>query len=244
MYAYHGPGIFFREKSCNETELYSFDPIKDIPKLFYFSYFDSNGNLWSFDIRTLGQLLSMGELKQNPYTRDPFSKGFIDRVIGRLTWLRARKYSVLYPTGVDLTADQIWRQKILDLCMKIESFGYYVSCDWYTDMSTGDHLKFYTKLYNLWTTTLGLTHEQRETIVPGYRGVERPLFRYSPDALKGRQSRSKSWWEKLNIDVMEALLTRSPSRESNRLGATYCVIGFVAVNDKAADVFPWLADEL
>jgi hypothetical protein len=238
MHAYHGPGIFYIEKSCNETELYSFDPIREIPKLFYFSYIDSNGNLWSFDIRTLGQLLSMGELKQNPYTRDPFSKGFIDRVIGRLTWLRTRKYSVLYPTGVDLTADQIWRQKILDLCMKIESFGYYVSCDWYTEMSTGDHLKFYIRLYNLWTTTLGLTDEQREAIVPG-----EPLFRYSPEALKTGRPRSKSWWEKLNLGIMEALLTRSPNRESNKLGATYCVIGFVAVNEKAADVFPWLADD-
>lgn len=242
MYVYHGPGILFIEKSCNETELYSFDPIREIPKLFYFSYVDSNGNLWSFDIRTLGQLLSMGELKQNPYTREPFSKRFIDKVIGRLTWLRTRKYSVLYPTGVDLTAEQIWRQKILDLCMKIESFGYYVSCDWYTDMSIVDHRNFYTKLYTLWYTSLGLTNDQREAIVPGYKSAERPLFRYSPDVIASQRTRTKAWWDKLNLGIMETLLTRSSNRESNKLGAMYCVIGFVSVNEKAADVFPWFAE--
>ena len=242
MYAYHGPGFLYREKSCNETELYSFDPVQEIPKLFYFSYIDSRMNLWSFDIRTLGQILSMGELKQNPYTREPLTGNFINRVIRRLMWLRTRKYSVLYPTGIDLTAEQIWRQKILDLCMKIESFGYYVSCDWYSDMSIGDHRNFYTKLYNLWHTSLGLTNEQREAIVPGYKSSEKPLFRYSPDALATQRARNKAWWDKLNLGVMEALLTRSAARESNKLGAMYCVIGFVAINEKAADVFPWFVD--
>ena len=242
MYSYHGPGFTYKEKSCNETELYSFDPINQIPKLFYFSYIDSGLNLWSFDIRTLGQILSMGELKQNPYTREPFPKGFVDRVIRRLTWLRARKYSVLYPTGVDLTAEQIWRQKILDLCMKIESFGYYMSCDWYTEMSIEDHRNFYRKLYTIWNTSLGLSHEQREAIVPGYKSGDKQLFRYSPDALETQRSRSSAWWEKLNLAIMEALLTRSTNRESNKLGAMYCIIGFVAINEKASEVFPWFVD--
>ena len=242
MFKHHGVGYNCRDRSCNRTELYSFDPIEDIPSLFYFSYVDARRNLWSFDIRSLGQMLSMGELKQNPYTREPLEKRIIDRVIGRLTWLRRRKYSVLYPTGTDLTTDQIWRQRILDVCMKIESFGYYVSCDWYTSMSLEDHQEFYQKLYMMWFVTLGLSHEQREAIVPGYKTSETALFRYSPDALKAQRARSKSWWEKMNLGIMEALLTRSQNRESNKLGAMYCVIGFVTINEKAAEVFPWFHD--
>jgi hypothetical protein len=184
----------------------------------------------------------MGELKQNPYTREPLEKRIIDRVIARLTWLRRRKYSVLYPTGTDLTTDQIWRQRILDVCMKIESLGYFVSCDWYTSMTLEDHQEFYQKLYMMWFVTLGLSHEQREAIVPGYKTPEKALFRYSPDALKAQRTRTKSWWEKMNLGIMEALLTRSSSRESNKLGAMYCVIGFVTINEKAAEVFPWFSD--
>lgn len=239
---YHGPGIVCIGRSCNKEELYSFDPVEQIPKLFFFSYVDSKRNLWTFDIRSLGQLLSMGELKQNPYTREPFQKRFMDGVIGRLTWLRARKYSVLHPTGIEMTAEQIWRQRILDVCMKIESFGYYVSCDWYTSMTIEDHQEFYQKLYMMWFVTLGLSHEQREAIVPGYKNGEKALFRYSPDALKTQRARSKAWWEKMNLGIMEALLTRSQSRESNKLGAMYCVIGFVTINEKAAEVFPWFSD--
>ena len=67
-------------------------------------------------------------------------------------------------------------------------------------------------------------------------------FRYSPDALKTQRARSKTWWEKMNLGIMEALLTRSSNRESNKLGAMYCVIGFVAINENAAEVFPWFSD--
>lgn len=239
---YHGPGIISKERSCNREEIYSFDPVEQIPKLFFFSYIDSKENLWIFDIRSLGQLLSIGELKHNPYTREPFQKRFMDDVIYRLTWLRNRKYSVLHPTGIEMTVEQIWRQRILDVCMKIESFGYYVSCDWYTSMSIEDHQEFYQKLYMIWFVTLGLSHEQRETIVPGYKSPDTVLFRYSPEALKIRRARSKSWWEKMNLGIMEALLTRSQSRESNKLGAMYCVIGFVTINEKAAEVFPWFSE--
>jgi len=210
--------------------------------MFFFSYIDSNKNLWSFDIRSLGQILSMGELNHNPYTREPFQPRFMRGVIERLTWLRNRRYSVLHPTGIEFTADQIWRQRILDVCMKIESFGYYVSCDWYTSMTIEDHQEFYEKLYMVWFVTLGLSHEQREAIVPGYKNGEKALFRYSPDALKTQRARSKAWWEKMNLGIMEALLTRSQSRESNKLGAMYCVIGFVTINEKAAEVFPWFSD--
>jgi len=210
--------------------------------MFLFSYVDSKRNLWIFDIRSLGQLLSMGELKYNPYTREPFQKLFMDNVIHRLTWLRNRKYSVLHPTGIEMTAEQIWRQRILDVCMKIESFGYYVSCDWYTTMTIQDHQEFYRKLYTMWFATLGLSNEQRESIVPGYMSSEGRLFRYSPDTLETQRGRPKIWWEKINLGIMEALLTRSQSRESNKLGAMYCVIGFVSINEKAAEVFPWFSD--
>jgi hypothetical protein len=239
---YHGPGIISKERSCNREEIYSLDPVEQIPRMFLFSYVDSKRNLWIFDIRSLGQLLSMGELKYNPYTREPFQKLFMDNVIHRLTWLRNRKYSVLHPTGIEMTAEQIWRQRILDVCMKIESFGYYVSCDWYTTMTIQDHQEFYRKLYTMWFATLGLSNEQRESIVPGYMSSEGRLFRYSPDTLETQRGRSKIWWEKINLGIMEALLTRSQSRESNKLGAMYCVIGFVSINEKAAEVFPWFSD--
>ena len=87
---------------------------------------------------------------------------------------------------------------------------------------------------------LGLTHADREKIVPQYMSEKKKLFRYSPESFEAHRIHTKHWWEKLNLSLIEAFISRSPDKENNRLGATYCVMGLVAINDKAAEVFPWL----
>ena len=236
-YRLQGPGVFCMEMSRNDTDLYTLDPINTIPPLYYFSFIDSSNCLWSFDIRTLGHLLSVGELKTNPYTRKPLTDGILARIRNRLTWLRTRKYTVFYPIGLDLTSEQIWKQTILDSFMKIESHGFYVSCDWFSEMSIDDHIKFYSTLYSIWFDRLGLTHADREKIMPQYLSAQKKLFKYNTDSIKAQQKRTGHWWQKLNLSLIEAFLTRSTD---NKLGAMYCVMGLVAVNEKAAEVFPWL----
>jgi hypothetical protein len=235
----HGPGRFIRELSKNDLELYTLDPVREIPKLYFFSFVDSGTCMWSFDIRALAHLQSMGELKVNPYNRETISDYCLNRIRNRLTWLRSRKYSVFFPVGVELTSDQIWRQKILDVFMKIESYGFHVSCDWFTEMSIEDHKIFYKTLFMNWFHRLGLTHADREKIVPQYMSEKKKLFRYNPESFDGHKTHTKHWWEKLNLSLAEAFLTRSPDKENLKLGAMYCVMGLVAINEKAADVFPW-----
>jgi hypothetical protein len=112
-FAHHGPGLRMRSKSCNDTELYTLDSVTSIPSLYYFSTVGSKGSLWSFDIRSLGQLIAKGTLRENPYTREPFSPATQAKIQKRLLWLRRRKYNIFYPQGADLTADQLWRQRVL-----------------------------------------------------------------------------------------------------------------------------------
>jgi len=233
-----GVGYYQRDKSVNETEVFSLEPVNQIPTLYYFSYADSSKNLWSFDIRSLGQIISFGDIKKNPYTRECFTPSILTRIRNRLTWLRKRKYSVIYPIGVDLTQDQLWSQKVLDFFMKIESFGYYVSCEWFTKMTVEDHKKFYKTLYELWNYRLGLTTQDRLRITPG----PKPLFKYIPDELDRHRAHTIQWWERLNLSLIEALLTRSSDKEQQKLGATYCVMGLVGCVSAAAESFPWMAD--
>ncbi len=237
-----GPGFACREKSCNDTELYSLDPVLSIPPLYYISLVGPTGTLWSFDVRSLGQLLMRGELKENPYTREALTPTQLTKATRRIGWLRSRKYSVLHPQGADLTTEQVWRQKVLDAFLRIEGYGFHVSCDWFHQMTLEDHEEFYATLYSLWYRRLGLTHAQREAIVPSYETPVRRLFRFTPEQGKGRHS--IAWWERYNLAMIEAFLTRSPEKEQRRLGAIYVLMGLVAVCDGAAESFPWLTETL
>ena len=238
-----GIGRLCRDESRNKTELYSFDTIEAIPALYYFSFVSEDGGLWSFDIRSLGQILSIGNLKQNPYTREPFTDRIIRKIHNRITWLRKRKYTIFYPTGADLTTEQLWKQKVLDVFMRIDSLGYYVSCDWFHAMSTKDHIDFYKTIYDIWNVRLGLTAVQKETIIPGHSSPMKLLFQFTPGALEQRE-RSKSWLEKLNLMLIYSFVTRSPDKEQQKLGAMYCIMGLVTVSEDAAEGFPWMVQAI
>ena len=44
-------------KTCNNTEdFYTFDPIQEIPDMYFYSYVDDQGFRWGFDIRSLHNL--------------------------------------------------------------------------------------------------------------------------------------------------------------------------------------------
>lgn len=230
-------------ESRNKTELYTFDPIEAIPSLYYFSYVSEDGGLWSFDIRSLGQILSGGNLKQNPYTREAFTDRIIRKIRNRIAWLRMRKYTILYPTGADLTSEQLWKQRVLDVFMRIDSLGYYVSCDWFHAMSHKDHIDFYKTVYDVWNVRLGLSAAQKETIVPGHANPMKLLFHFTPAMLESRE-RSKPWLEKLNLMLIYSFVTRSPDREQQKLGAMYCIMGLVTVSEDAAEGFPWVVQAI
>lgn len=236
-----GPAAFVRSLARNETDLYTLESIDTIPLLYFFSFKDINGAIWAFDIRSLGHLLSLGTLKENPYTRIPFEDATTQAMRTRLTWLRKRKYSVMYPSGNDFSQDQLFKQRVLDLCMKIESFGYHVSCEWFHSMTTQDHQAFYKCLFDLWFHRLGLTIADRDALVPGHmQNGPKKLFRFTPEELRTRPNQTRHWWERTNAVLMEAFLTRSRDKESQRLGALYCLMAFVELNDEAAEAYPWI----
>lgn len=230
-----GPSISMRSLGTNQNEIQSFESVDTILNLYYFSIVDSKHNLWIFDIRSLAQMISLGTFKVNPYTRDPLSTRIIQKVLNRITWLRSRGYTILYPNDTDLTPEQIWRQKVLDVCMRLESFGFHVSCEWFSEMSLTQHIDFYKAIYNLWNFRLGLSQAQKDAIVPSHI----KLFN-----VQYEKKHTPVWWEKTNLHLIETLITSSPDKELQRLGATYCMMGFVQVNDEAAQTFPWLYESL
>ena len=79
-YKRQGPARNILSISNNSTELYSLEPLESIPKIYIFSFWDTNKNIWCFDIRTLSFLLSKSKSFKNPYTRDIVSKEIIKKI--------------------------------------------------------------------------------------------------------------------------------------------------------------------
>jgi hypothetical protein len=232
---HQGPSIALRSLSNNTSEISSFEPIESIIKIYYFSFIDSQHNLWTFDIRSIAQMISLGTFNINPYTRQPIGQRILQKALHRISWLRSRKYTILYPSNNDITPEQLRRQKVLDVCMRLESFGFHISCEWFSEMTLEEHVEFYKFMYELWNFRLGLTYENQIAIVPSTITLFKTRY---------EKKHTHSWWERVNLNLIETLVKSSPNKEGRCLGATYCIMGFVKVNKDAAAAFPWLYESL
>ena len=233
----HGPATFFPEISQNDRDIFNLEPISKIPILYTFSYIDANRHIWTFDLRFLAQLMHYGNELKNPYNQEILPPPTVERLQSLTQNLIRHKIPVLYTETNILTPEQAWNQKVLDVFIKLNSLGYAANLVWFDAMSIRQHHSFYTSLYNLWTHTLGLTHTQKEVLIPAYDSGRAPLFRWTPDGIRNQELK---WWRKNNLNLMNAFLSRGKDRVVQSTGALYVLMSLVSSSGAAAEAFPWL----
>lgn len=231
-----GPAANCLDIAVNDTELYSLDTLSSIPQPYMISISDVRKSIWVFDIRTLVHSMATGFPSQNPYTRESLTDKALALIHQRIAWLRRRKYQILHVSTDTLTTEQCWNQKVLDIFLKIEALGYYVSCEWFHELGATDHRIFYHRMYSLWEWRLGLTRSEKERILPGPTP-----FSFSPEE---NREKSKHWWEKKNLAIMEEFITRSQDKEQQKLGALYVLMGLVQASRPAARALPWVLESV
>jgi len=236
-----GPCVNAIDLAQNTTEVYTLEAVQTIPVPFLFSFADAKRNIWVFDIRSLNHLVSAGQTSeiQNPYTRETLTSEVLARIHSRFQWLRARKYPILHSVGENLTQEQLWNQKVLDVFFKMEHLGYRASCLWFDRLTVGNHEAFYRKLHHLWFVQLGLTPQEKEAIVPGYGAGPTKLFKNNPDRISGGTHDMK-WWRRNNLNIILELLTRAPNKNQQALGALYILMVLVQIIPDARMAYPWI----
>jgi hypothetical protein len=238
-----GPAANCLDIASNQTEVYSLENIQSIPKSFFFSFADEKKNIWAFDIRSLSHLVTEGNEIQNPYTRRTLDSATLKKIHSRILWLRQRKFPILYAVGENMTQEQIWNQKVLDVFFKMEALGYRASCRWFDEMNQTDHSTFYRRLHRLWNYQLGLSHNEKEAIIPGYNTGMTKLFRLTPDRMES-QAHDLRWWRRANLNLILEFLTKAPNKSQQSLGALYVLMALVQVVPEASDAYPWIRESL
>jgi len=229
-----GPAANDLSLSMNDMELYSFESIKTVPLHYLMTIADERQSIWAFDVRTLVHSMTRGFPSQNPYTRDPFLERAKEQIHMRIEWMRRRKYPILHINTDIVTSEQVWKHKVLDVFLRIESLGYYVNCDWFYRLSLEDHKKFYAFLFGLWAWKLQLTQADKARIIP----MDGPqLFRFHPDDMP---SKTLTWWQKNTLSLIDTFISNGCTKEDKKMGAMYGLMALVSVSSAAAEALHWL----
>lgn len=232
----HGLAYFIPSLAKNDTDLYTLEPVSTIPLTYRFSYTDSHSNVWLFDSRFLMGSMQYEPTVLNPFTQEEIPSAALTRLQTLSECLQKHGLPLLYVSEDTLSPEQRWDQKVLDVFLRIRTHGYGVNVRWFEVMNASSHVLFYTRLYELWTSDLQLTEEDKERIVPQH---SLSLFTRHPNRLINEYHPIK-WWKKTNLSVMHTLLTASPEKGNRGCGALYILTALSRVNPDVAQVYPWL----
>ena len=229
-YKRQGPACNILTLSENKTELHTMEELDTIPKLYIWSYADEKKHIWTFDIRAFSHMMSL----KNPYTQLHITDAGKASLEARLNWLKAKGYSTSFLTDSDITGEQAFRLRVLDIFMKMDFLGYHSNSDWFLCLDNKGQINLYKELYDLWNYRLQLTREMKEQICPGLD----ELMRFDPYRM--RSERSPLWWKKLNLNILDALLSRAADKTNRALGAMYSLTALVRVSEDAKEAYEWL----
>jgi hypothetical protein len=242
---YHrqGPAVNFPAAAENQSDIYTLDPVDQIPVLYRWSYADGNKHIWLFDIRSLSmahaQSAGNGTIC-NPYTREVFSNRIQEHFNSRCEWLRSRKYCITHSTTLDLTEEQVWHQRMLDTTLKYDRMGYHMCLSWFEQLNIRQLALFYIELVELWTYRLNLQPHIKAQVVPGWNHQDTLLFKYTPAELAQRTERR--WWQRTVLDILDRLVSSAQEKEQRVLGALYGMTAFAIVSPTVRQHYPWLVD--
>jgi hypothetical protein len=236
-----GPAFYHRALSSNDTEISTFEPIEKIPQIYLFSYLDSKGICWTFDLRSLNHLLLEDTALKNPYTREPLEESTRERLTLCNEFLKRRGISCFYNMQENLNQKQMWNQRVLDFFLKLDNLGYRGSTHWFDGMTLLQQEKLYRRLYTLWNYRLGLTPQEKETIIPGHLSNATKLFRWTPDTVENH-NHDLHWWKKNNLELLLKFISSTRDKSKQGLGALYVLMGFASIVREVGDAYPWILE--
>ena len=204
-------------RTCNNSEdFFTFEPIREISSLYYYSYEDEGGFNWGFDIRSLFKLISMNY--PNPYTTEEIPEHIRNDVEKTMKYLQEN------PIYTDIV-DQVVRdrrttikQKTVDLFSKIEQSGYTCQVEWFLNLSVRRLVSLYKQLEDIWNYRAQLNHQMKRIICP-------------PDGQMFRIPISEVSLYTDKQDLQELILGEigkftGGSEANMKLGFMYFIIGF------------------
>ena len=238
---HHGPAYKNRNQCTNNTDFITMEEIKELTFNQFFSYQDTDGFIYGFDISSLYHLLK-GNKSTKPIT-NPYNRNLIpESVIKDLKYIIRMSRILRIPIILEiedisntLSNEKAIELRCLNLFQNIDSLGNYSDPKWFLSLNRNQILKFIREIIDIWNYRAQLSFDTKRNICPPHGNPFYNLSMYyiqtEPDLINVQKD---------ILEVLEKLVNYGIDNDSKILGAYYVLGGLTLVNHQAAASLPWL----
>lgn len=230
-----GPAFMNRKLCVNDCDFFTLEPVKNISHTQFYSFKDSDGFTYGFDILSLWQLFEKSSTIENPYNRNeipPETKNILSKLIK----LNKRKSTKINVTLADsnLNLEKELELRIVSLFQFINNLGHYTDHSWFISLSKSRLIHFYRELVDIWNHRAQISNEVKHKIYP-YGNPFRMVTNYS-------LSHDSSLYDlrKFCVVACENLVFYGNTQDDKTLGAYYILSALTLQSHEAAVALPWL----
>ena len=217
----------------NDEDFYTYDDLKNVPKIYFYSYSDSNNLRWGFDIRSLQKLISMHY--PNPYTTEPVPEHVIQDVSQKMSDLKKLPEYEDLTDSIQRDRKALIKQNVVDLFSLIEQSGYTCHVEWFTTLTRHKLKELYKQLEDIWNYRAELNLTQKYNIVK-----DNQMFLVSVQNIFKLNNLYKL--RNIILKEIEKLIFSADSDNDKSLGCYYVLSALCEVSSNCAVAMPWLAE--
>lgn len=236
----HGPGVFKRAKCVNSSDFLSLDDVKDISHNQFFS-FEDEGFVYGFDAKSLHNLIIKNERPTNPYNRKVLTNTVINDFNKFLRYGKLLKKNTivsLKDSTSHLSVNKRIELNAHTIFHKIDGHGHITDASWFLNLEKNQLIKLVRELVDIWNYRASLTPQIKSAICPPHGD---PFSSINIHNLNGQSVQTL----KMNIlNIFDNLISKSPERNNQALGAFYILGSLTLVSQNAANALPWLYESV
>jgi len=234
-------GLKMRLKSVNDTDFLTFQKINEIPFDQTFTFKDTDGFIYSFDIYSLFNLIMKTNADDgkilNPYTRRELNNNIIYK-LNQVIWITKkvlkRKIKYKYESDTNaLSSEKKLELKTIEIFQKIDQLGFITDTKWFLNLSKIRLIRFIRELADVWDYRAQITIETKRAICPPHG---KP---YNNVQINTLMHKSELTLKTYSLEIMNNLL-KSEDKDNRTLGANYILGVLTIVSQHAANSLPWL----
>ena len=245
-----GPGHHNHKSCVNDCDFYSLDPLNEIHDYQFFSYRDTRGFVYAFDLFSLMTMFAKNRKIENPYNREEvpfpiicdifslFKKVLLYFPHSELASLNKKNLTLIQTSTEEVTrinwaAERLRElrsmrtvnERIVQAFMEIDNLGNYTDHRWFMELSPDHCVRFYRNYFTFW-----MGNQIPIDVKGKICAVDNPFSRINLADIQLKCVELIEWMVYTGIDT-----------EHRTLGALHVLSMLTTVSIQARRSLPWLS---